>query len=233
MNEGNPAAARTPPDAIEAVSGRRSVRRFLPTAVPRSTVEAILVAASRAPSGTNSQPWHVHAVAGEARQRLSAAVTAAAKAGRRKDEYPYSPEPIPEPYLARRRKVGYDLYKLYGIQRSDYAARKEAYLRNFEFFGAPVGLFFTMDRALLFGSWLDMGMFMQNVMIVARGHGLETCPQAAWCEYPDVIRPLLQIPQERILVSGMSLGFEERAAPVNALRTEREPLGGFATFEGF
>jgi nitroreductase len=149
------------------------------------------------------------------------------------EEYAYCPEPLPEPYLARRRKVGYDLYGLYRIERSDYAARKRAYIRNFEFFGAPVGLFFTMDRVLLHGSWLDMGMFMENVMVVARAHGLETCPQAAWCEYGPLVRSTLGIPPERILVSGMSLGFEDRTAPENTLKTERVPVPGFATFEGF
>jgi len=209
------------------------VRRFLPTPVPRQTVEAILTTASRAPSGTNSQPWAVHAVAGEARERLVKAVLQAAREGRRKDEYPYSPEPIPEPYLARRRKVGYDLYKLYGIERHDYPARKLAYLRNFEFFGAPVGLFFTMDRILLNGSWLDMGLFMQNVMVVARAYGLETCAQAAWCDYGDIVREQLGVPPGRLLVSGMALGHEDPSAPENTLRTEREPASAFATFAGF
>ncbi len=220
-------------NAIDAVAGRRSVRRFLSTPVPRCTVEAILEAAARAPSGTNSQPWNVHVVAGAARDRVSHAVRAAAEAGTRHEEYPYAPDPLPEPYLARRRKVGYDLYALYRIEKSDYPARKSAFLRNFEFFGAPIGIFFTMDRALLYGSWIDMGMFMENVMIVARGHGLETCPQQAWCEYGEAVHEALQIPHERVLVSGMALGFEDRAAPENGLRTAREPVAGFARLEGF
>jgi nitroreductase len=167
---------------IDAVVNRHSVRHFLSTPVPLNVVRAIMSAASRAPSGTNFQPWHVHVVTGATRANLSRAVTQAAEAGERSAEYTYAPAPVMEPYLSRRRKVGYDLYKLYGIAHEDFAARKKAMLRNFEFFGAPVGLFFTMEKCLLHGSWLDCGMFMQNVMIVARAHGLETCPQQAWCE---------------------------------------------------
>jgi nitroreductase len=221
------------PDVVAAVAGRHSMRRFLPTPVPRATVEAILAAAARAPSGTNSQPWHVAVVAGEAQARLSAAVLAAAAAGEQQEEYEYFPEPCPEPYLARRRAVGYRLYSLYGIERSDYPARRRAMLRNFEFFGAPVGLFFSMERQLKYGSWLDIGMFMQNVMIVARGYGLETCPQQAWCEFGPTVHLALNIPAERILVSGMALGFLDAQAPENTLVSEREPLASYATFEGF
>lgn len=217
---------------VEAVNGRHSIRRFLPMAVPRSTVEAILTAAARAPSGTNSQPWHVTVVAGEARERVSRAVLAAAEANERAEEYEYFPEPCPEPYLARRRAVGYKLYSLYGIERSDYPARKRAMLRNFEFFGAPVGLFFTMDRFLKLGSWLDVGMFMQNVMTLARAYGLETCPQQAWCEFGPTVHAALGIPDGQVLVSGMALGHADWSAPENGLVADREPLAGFARFEG-
>ena len=220
-------------DVFNAVAGRRSVRAFLPTAVSRTTVEEILTRAARAPSGTNSQPWQVHAVAGEARDRVSRAVMDAAQSDRTCEEYPYAPQPLPEPYLSRRRKVGYDLYATRQIDRSDHAARRRAFLRNFEFFCAPVGLFFTIERLLLHGSWLDMGFFMQNVMILARGLGLETCPQQAWCEYGDTLHRVLRIPENRVIVAGMALGFEDRAAPENALRTDREPVGSFATFDGF
>src|SRR5271156_1244443 len=139
---------------IDAVANRRSVRHFLSTPVPLTVVRAILSAASRAPSGTNFQPWHVHVVSGATRANLCQAVTHTAESGERSEEYSYAPQPAMEPYLSRRRKVGYDLYKLYGIARDDFSARKKAMLRNFEFFGAPVGLFFTMEKHLVFGSWL-------------------------------------------------------------------------------
>ena len=161
-----------PRSATRIITGRRSIRRFLPDDVPAETLRAILTDAARAPSGTNTQPWKVWCVTGAARDRVSQAVCAAAFAGERSEEYPYMPSPLPEPYLSRKRQVGYALYELYGIARDDYPARTQAMLRNFEFFGAPVGLFFTMDRDLLHGSWLDCGMFMQNVMLLARDHGL-------------------------------------------------------------
>ena len=215
---------------IEAVVNRRSIRRFLPTPVAEAIVRAILAGAARAPSGTNSQPWHVHAVTGATRERLSRAVLVAAEAGDRSDEYAYAPSPLMEPYLSRRRAVGYALYKLYGIDRSDYARRKQAMLRNFEFFGAPVGLFFTMERSLLHGSWLDCGMFIQNVMILARAYGLETCPQQAWCEYGLVVHDQLGIPDTHILLSGMAIGFADPDAPENTLMSERVPMDQFAEF---
>lgn len=216
--------------AIDAVRGRRSVRRFLPTPVADDVIRQILAVASRAPSGTNSQPWLVHVVTGAARDRICQAVITAAKAGERNEEYTYAPHPWWEPYIARRRKVGFDLYALYGIERNDMAGRARAGLRNFELFGAPVGLFFAMERALLYGSWLDIGMFMQNVMIVARAHGLETCPQQAWCSYAPAIHRELGLDQRLVVVSGMALGYEDTTARENTLVTEREPVDSFTTF---
>jgi nitroreductase len=215
---------------IDAVVNRHSVRHFLSTPVPLTVVRAILSAAARAPSGTNFQPWHVRVVTGVTRANLSQAVTQAAEAGERSDEYSYAPAPVMEPYLSRRRKVGYDLYKLYGIARDDFAARKQAMLRNFEFFGAPVGLFFTMERRLLLGSWLDCGMFMQNVMILARAHGLETCAQQAWCEYGRVVHQQLDIPDTHIVLSGMALGHPDPDAPANNLISDRVSIDDFAVF---
>jgi nitroreductase len=217
---------------IDAVVNRRSMRRFLPDPVAPEIVRAILAGAARAPSGTNFQPWHVHAVTGAARARLSQAVLQAAEAGERSEEYAYAPPEVSEPYLSRRRKVGYDLYKLYGIARDDYPARKRAMLRNFEFFGAPVGLFFTMERHLLYGSWLDCGMFMQNVMVLARAYGLETCPQQAWCEFGRIVHEQLAIPDTHILLSGMALGHADPGAAENTLVTDRVDVDGFAVFHG-
>jgi len=215
---------------INAVVNRRSVRHFLSTPISLDVVEAILFAASRAPSGTNFQPWHVHVVTGKTRANLSRAVTRAAERGERSDEYSYAPAPVMEPYLSRRRKVGYDLYKLYGIARDDFQARKKAMLRNFEFFGAPVGLFFTVERCLLLGSWLDCGIFMQNVMIIARAYGFETCAQQAWCEYGRVLHEQLDIPDTHIVLSGMALGHPDPEAPENTLISDRVSIDEFAVF---
>jgi nitroreductase len=215
---------------VEAVTGRRSVRRFLPTPVSDDVVRAILQAASRAASGTNIQPWLVHVATGESRQRISRAVREAAEQGPPSLEYAYLPESMKEPYLSRRRKVGYDLFVKYGIARDDYPARKVAMLRNYEFFGAPVGLFFTMDREMALGAWLDCGMFMQNVMVVARAYGLETCPQQAWCDYGPVVHRELGIPNEQLLLSGMALGYEDGTATENSLVTERVGVDEFTTW---
>lgn len=219
-------------DAEEAIMSRRSVRAFLPTPVPRQTVERILEVASRAPSGTNMQPWRAYVVAGEARRRVSEAVLKAREAEGEVHvaEHRYYPREWREPYIGRRRKVGLDLYDLVGVKKGDKAAMFRQHGRNFEFFGAPVGLFFTIDRHLEIGSWLDFGMFIEAVMVAARAHELHTCPQAAWPPYHRVIRRILPIPEHEAIVCGMALGHEDPKAPENRLRTERAPLGDWATF---
>lgn len=215
-------------DVRTAVVGRKSVRGFKPDPVSLELVHQILDDAARAPSGTNTQPWRVHIAIDAARQRLGDAVAAAATSGPQQDEYRYSPASLPEPFLSRRRKVGFDLYGLAGVVRGDMAGRQRQALKNYTFFGAPVGLFFTMDRRLELGSWLDIGMFMQNVMVLARGRGLETCPQAAWIYYGPVVHEVLSIPASEILLSGMALGYPDWATPENALETERVPSSEFA-----
>lgn len=215
--------------AIDAVRERRSIRRFLPTPVSDDVVDAILKASSRAASGTNIQPWFVHVVTGETRQRLSRAVLAAAAADETSLEYQYVASVLEEPYLSRRRKIGYDLYSLYGVDRSDLVGRKAAMLRNYDFFGAPVGMFFTMDRAMALGAWLDCGMFMQNVMVVSRAYGLETCPQQAWCQFGAIVHRELRIPDSHILLSGMALGQADASAIENSLVSERAPVDEFVT----
>lgn len=215
---------------LEAVTGRRSVRRFLPMAIPEATIRQILHASARAASGTNIQPWLIHVVTGEARERVSKAVLAAAEADEGSLEYQYLPEKLDEPYISRRRKVGFDLYAKYGVDRHDMPGRKAAMLRNYDFFGAPVGLFFTMERAMALGAWLDCGMFMQNVMTVARAFGLETCPQQAWCDFGAVVHRELAIPDNRIVLSGMALGHEDRSAIENTLITDRAAVDEFTTW---
>ncbi|MEJ7935805.1 nitroreductase [Sphingobium sp. AN558] len=213
--------------AYDAVAGRRSVRAFLPTTVADEVIDRILAAASRAPSGQNMQPWQVRVVTGDTRARLCAEVTAAVSAGERSDEYPYFPADIREPYRSRRRKVGFDLFAIYGIGRDDLEGRQRALLRNFDFFGAPVGLFFTMERDWGYGAWIDMGNFMTNVMTLAPAFGLATCPQQAWAEYGAVVRRVLPVRDDHVIVSGMALGYEDATAVVNGLVTERVPVEQF------
>jgi nitroreductase len=217
---------------LDAVASRRSVRAFLPTPVPRATIERILTAAARAPSGTNMQPWRVRVLTGAAKKRLSEAVYEAAltEPDKHEAEHAYYPARFPEPYLSRRRKVGWDLYGLLGIKRGEVAQMQTQHARNYLFFDAPVGMIFTIDRVLERGSWLDHGMFLENIMIAARGFGLHTCPQAAFAPFHTVIRRALGIPESEVVVCGMSLGYEDTRAPENALRTEREPLSGFVEF---
>jgi nitroreductase len=218
-------------DVIEAMTQRRSIRGFLPDPVPRATIEAILEAASRAPSGSNIQPWHVRVTTGAEKARLSAALRAAHAAGEpAAREYHYYPRQWREPYLARRRATGWGLYGLLGIGKGDHAATKAQHARNYDFFGAPVGLFFSMDRDMELGSWLDCGMFIQSVMLAARGHGLETCAQAAFCDYHGIVERELGLPDDRILICGMSLGRPDPEEPANRLVTAREPVAAFATF---
>jgi nitroreductase len=228
-----------PADAIRAavdhaMASRRSVRAFLPAPVPRATVEEILAIASRAPSGTNIQPWKVHVVTGAAKERLTGEILRAhddpAAAATHVEEYDYYPREWVSPYVERRRKIGWDLYGLLGIAKGDKARMHAQHGRNFAFFGAPVGLFFTVDRILGRGSLLDCGMFLQSVMLAARARGLDTCPQAAFTPFHRIVRAHLGIPETELLLCGMSLGHADPSRPENALRTEREPVSAFTRF---
>jgi nitroreductase len=218
-------------DVLEAMTTRRSIRGFRPDPVPRATIEAILRAAARAPSGSNIQPWKVRVTTGAEKARLSAALRAAHEAGvPAAREYQYYPREWREPYLARRRATGWGLYSLLGIPKGDRAAGAAQHARNYDFFGAPVGLIVTLDRDMEQGSWLDTGMFLQNVMLAARGFGLDTCPQAAFCDHHAVVRRELGIAADQVLVCGMSLGHADPEEPANRLVTERIPLDDFVTF---
>ena len=224
-------------DAVDAaISSRRSIRAFLPTPVPRDTLVELLQVASRAPSGTNTQPWHVHVLTGQAKQALSREIRAAfddpAERARHSEEYAYYPQEWRSPYVDRRRKVGWDLYSLLGIGKADKARMHEQHARNYDFFGAPVGLIFTIDRVMQQGSWLDYGMFLQNVMVAARARGLDTCPQAAFTQFHRIIARHLQWPEQEMLVCGMALGVADPAAVENTLVTDREPVSGFVRFHG-
>lgn len=216
--------------ARDAVTSRRSVRRFRADPVADATLTALLEDARRSPSGSNLQPWLVHVVTGEARDCLVQAAHAAAISGAMPPEYAYQAEPLGDPFRTRRREVGYQLYELLGIARDDMAGRAEAMLRNFDFFGAPVGLFFCIERSHGLGAWLDAGMFMQTVMVLAKAYGLDTCAQQAWCNIGATVHAELGIPDDQIIVSGMALGYADRAAPENALISSRATVEDFAVF---
>ena len=214
------------------IASRHSVRGYLPKEVGLDLVEQILATAARAPSGTNMQPWKVYVAMGKALQRLSDAVLAAHNDPdfERNYAYKYYPDRFSEPYQSRRRKVGWDLYGLLGIERGDKEKMHRQHGRNYRFFDAPVGMIFTIDEELQIGSWLDYGMFLQSIMISARGHGLDTCPQAAFAPFQDVIRPLLGIPGSEVVICGLSLGYADMSLVENTLQTERSPVAEFARF---
>ena len=215
---------------------RHSVRAFLDKPVARTLVQEILTVAARAPSGTNTQPWNVHAVAGAVRDQLVSAVCAVFDADPDHAESGYEDVYLRrygEPQQSRRRELGRELYGLMGIAKGDAVAMRAQRRRNFEFFGAPVGLFFTVDRSFGRGSWMDMGMFMQNVMLAARARGLDTCTQAFWVEYESVVARELGWPSSQRLVSGMCLGYADPAAPENRLVSQRAEVAEFTVFHSF
>jgi len=217
--------------AEEAITSRKSVRAFKDTEVPRDMIERILAVASRAPSGSNIQPWKVYVLKGGPKTAVSVKMLEAHVAGADyQEEYDYYPNPWREPYLARRRKVGQDLYKLLDITRGDKEAMSLQLARNYEFFDAPIGLIFTIDRDLPVGSWLDYGGFLQSIMIAAREFGLDTCPQQAFAKYHEILTRHLSIPDSEMVVCGMSLGYADMRAPANRLETERMPVSEFVTF---
>ena len=217
-----------------AIRSRRSVRAFLPREVPEETIRAILHTAARAPSGVNTQPWRVYVLRGGAKDELSRRILAAyddpEQAARHKPEYQYYPTKWASPYIERRRKIGWDLYGLLGIEKGDKAEMHAQHRRNYKFFDAPVGFMFTIDRILEKGSWLDYGMFLENIMVAARGRGLDTCPQAAFTPFYRIITDFLRMPENETFVCGMSLGYADNDAVENTLVTEREPVDGWATF---
>lgn len=219
-------------DVEQAVLSRRSVRGFLPQEVPLPLVRRILELAGRSPSGTNTQPWCVHVLTGRSRAELVERIlhTDATEPEAHADEYDYYPKVWREPYLSRRRKVGYDMYRLLGIAKGDKARMATQHARNYTFFGAPIGLIFTIDRDLEIGSWLDYGMFLQSIMIAARGSGLDTCPQQAFAKYHRVIAEYLRLPENQMVVCGMAIGFADHSEPANQLITDRMPLDDFVRF---
>ena len=221
-------------DIFDAVASRYSCRAFLPTPVPESVVRDIVARASRAPSAGNVQPWRIYAIAGKRADALKSLLAP------RMDELPKGeggdyrifPE-MEEHYRSRRFEVGEMLYHSIGVPRADKPARYRQYARNFQFFGAPVGLFFALDKSFGVAQWADIGGLLQTVMLLARGHGLHTCPQQAWVSWHKTVREFLALPDNLMVYSGMSLGHADETAPINNWRSPRAPLDDFATFSGF
>jgi nitroreductase len=217
-----------------AIASRFSCRAFLDRPVPIETVKRILDVAKQAPSGGNLQPWFVDVLTGKALADLLALIRSKLPAHPMGEgaEYDVYPPNLHEPYRSRRFKCGEDLYATISIGREDRAARLRQYARNFEFFGAPVALFFSLDRRMGADQWSDVGMFMQNIMLLAIEHGLDTCPQEAWAAWHKTVGEFVGMPPERMLFCGMALGYRDPNAPINTLRTDRAPLDEFVTFHG-
>jgi nitroreductase len=218
----------------EAITSRRSIRAFLSTPVSEDVIRDILRVAARAPSGSNTQPWRVYVLTGAARDALGERIIAAyddpLEEARHTEEYAYYPRRWISPYQERRRKIGWDLYGLLGLGRDNKAGMHAQHARNYRFFDAPVGLIFTIDRVLEQGSWIDYGMFLQNIMVAARARGLDTCPQAAFTPFHRIISEFLRMPENEMLVCGMSLGFANHDAIENTLETTRDDVDQFTTF---
>jgi len=222
-------------DVLEAISSRKSIRAFTNQAVSRHTVEQLLEISQRAPSGTNTQPWHVYVCAGEVRQAITDDVLAMAARGESSgyEDYNYYPSKWKDVHRDRRRGVGWSLYGLLGIEKGDREASARQGARNFKFFDAPVGLFITTEAYLGNGSWADAGMYVQTLMLAARGLGLHTCPQAAWIQFQEPIFRHLQIPDDEMLVTGMCLGYADESAIENTLLSDREEVANMSKMYGF
>ena len=218
-------------NVTQAVAQRVSIRAFKPDPVPGALAREILQAAARAPSGGNLQPWRVQALAGAPLEALKEKVRANPFGER--PEYDVYPPNLWEPFRTRRFQCGEDLYATIGIPREDKAARLTQLAKNGELFGAPVGLFFSLDRKVGPPQWADVGMFMQTVMLLATERGLSTCAQEYWARYPQTLAEVLNLPEDHMIFSGMALGYADEAAPINTLRTRRDPFEAWAEMRGF
>ena len=223
-------------DVLEAVSSRYSCRAFLPTPVPEKIVRDIVERAARAPSAGNMQPWRIYAIAGKRVEELKALLAPRMATELPKGEgadYTIYPEPLSEPYRTRRFAVGELLYRSINVSRDDKPARYRQYSRNYEFFGAPVAIFFAREKVHGPAQWADIGGYLQTVALLARGFGLHTCPQQAWVSFHRTVRTFLRLPENLMIYSGMAVGYEDAAASINSWRSPREPLHAYATFDGF
>ena len=220
------------PDVFEAARTRRSIRAYRPDPAPAEVVREIVALGRHAPSGSNIQPWRVHVLTGATLRRVGSAIQQAFvndEPGHKRD-YDYYTDPVYEPYLARRRQCGWGLYSLLGIGRGDREKSKTYRATNYNFFGAPVGLIFTIDRRLEKGSWLDYGMFLQTIMLAARARGLHTCPEAAIASYPDIVRRELGIANEWVVICGMAMGYADPGAQINTFQPPRIEVDEYAVF---
>ena len=218
----------------EAVARRKSTRAFLDTPVSNAVLLDVLSRATRAPSGGNLQPWRIHALTGEPLKALLVDIAKSAFSGARETpEYRVYPDNLWEPYRTRRFQNGEELYAALGIPRDNKTARWAQFGRNFELFGAPVGLFFTLDSRVGPPQWSDMGMLMQTVMLLAVEEGLDTCAQEAWSQFPQTLRRHLELPETEIVFSGMALGFRDDGDPVNLWRSARASFDEVVTMKGF
>jgi nitroreductase len=214
-----------------AVATRKSVRAFSDRPVSIHIVREILELAARAPSGSNLQPWHVYGLMGQAREELIRRVKSKLAELPRGEppEYNIHPPDLCDPYKSRYLRAAGLMYGAIGISRDDMAARQRHLAKNWEFYGAPVGLIFTIHRQMEPGQWADLGMYMQTAMLLARAYGLDTCAQEAWALWPKTLRECLSIPDDEMVVCGMALGHADGQAPVNAFASERVPFDEYAT----
>lgn len=209
-------------DILQAIRERQSIRAYLETAIDKKIIHDILDTARWTPSGVNTQPWQVVVVQGESKQLIGNRIIAARENGQKENpDYAYYPEKWVEPWRKRRLQCGLTMYKALGIGHDDATKRKQAWYRNYHFFGAPVGLLFFLDKKLTTGSLLDMGLFLQSIMLAAHHYGLATCPQAALAEYPDIVRDTLQLSADQRLLGGMALGYADMNQPINQYRLPR------------
>ncbi len=220
-------------NVTEAVARRVSIRAFKPDAVPAAMVRDIIEAAHRSPSGGNLQPWRVHALTGAPLQDLKDAALAALMSGADESEYAVYPANLWDPFRSRRYQNGEDLYAAVGIPREDKPARLRQLFKNAELFGAPVGLFFSLDRRLGPPQWADVGMFMQTIMLLAVERGLDTCAQEFWSRVARTVADALGFPEHHMLFAGMALGWRDQTHPINTLRSRRDSFETFAEMLGF
>lgn len=220
---------------IAAITERHSVRAFTDQAVPLIKIQSILEAASRSPSGGNLQPWHVYILSGDDLESFLVRVRKSIEQLPMGEDggYEIYPYPLVDPYKERRRSSGEDLYEALDIEREDKMARITQVMKNFEFFGAPVGVFFAIDKNMGRPQWAHLGMYIQTVMLLAHQEGLATCPQEAWSIRHQQVRDHLSMPDELVLYCGMSLGYEDTEHPINSFRTSRAPLEEYVTYRGF
>jgi nitroreductase len=221
-------------NVTHAIRTRRSCRAFTGQPIPVDVIRDILCIARRAPSGGNLQPWHVHVLAGERMNEFKALIAAklATQPNGEGSEYNIYPPNLKEPYRSRRFQSGEDLYRTIGVARADKPARLAQFARNYDFFGAPTALFFSIDRAMGPDQWADVGMFMQNVMLLIHEHGLNCCPQESWTVWHKTVGEFLSLPPELMLFCGMAIGHRDESAAINQLQTTRAPEEEFVTWVG-